>query len=159
MKQFNEAKFIIDNEEHTIKVNSIGNDSVNLIIQSNPIQIDIKIGEEKKFDLNDDGIYDLYVKLNGVNNDVPEIYVKRIHEIIPTEKNLEKSSNSETKNNTVDSTDSEKSGTSEINNNSSKESSTLETNNSDFSINNNTNEEIEKNSLFIIFPYICNICF
>jgi hypothetical protein len=80
IKQDNEAKFIIDDEEHTIKVNSVSGDSVNLIIQSDPIQVDIKIGETKKFDLNNDGFYDIQVKLNGIEDGVPEIYIKKIHE-------------------------------------------------------------------------------
>jgi len=85
IKQDNEAKFIIDNEEHTIKVNSVSGDSVNLIIQSDPIQVDIKIGETKKFDLDNDGYYDIQVKLNGIEDGVPEIYVKKIHESTCTE--------------------------------------------------------------------------
>jgi len=80
LKQNNEAKFIIDNEEHTIKVNSVSGDSVNLIIQSDPIQISIKVGETKKFDLDNDGFYDLQVKLNRIVKGVPEIYIKEIHE-------------------------------------------------------------------------------
>lgn len=85
LKETKEAKFIINDEEHTIKVNSVSGDSVNLIIQSNPIQVDIKIGETKKFDLNDDGFYDIQIKLNSINKGIPEIYVKKIHENICTE--------------------------------------------------------------------------
>ena len=55
LKQNNEAKFIIDNEEHTIKVDSVSDESVTLTIQSNPIQVNLKIGEERKVDLNNDG--------------------------------------------------------------------------------------------------------
>jgi len=80
LKENKEVKFIIDNEEHTIKVNFVGSDSVNLIIQSNPIQVDIKVGEEKKFDLDEDGFYDIQIKLNGIEGGVPEIYIKKIHE-------------------------------------------------------------------------------
>ena len=84
LEETKEAKFIIDNEEHTIKVNSVSGDSVNLIIQSDPIQINLKIGEEKKFDLNNDGFYDLQVKLNGIEDGIPEIYVKKIRESVST---------------------------------------------------------------------------
>jgi hypothetical protein len=85
LKENKEAKFIIDDEEHTIKINSVSDDSVNLIIQSDPIQTDIKIGETKKFDLDNEGFYDIQVKLNGIKDGVPEIYVKKIHESTCTE--------------------------------------------------------------------------
>jgi hypothetical protein len=102
LKQNNVAKFIIDNEEHTIKLNSVSGDSVNLIIQSNPVQLDIKIGEIKKIDLNDDGFYDLQIKLNGIENNVPELHIKNIHEGISTEKDLEELDISETNDNVID---------------------------------------------------------
>ena len=103
LKEDIEAKFMLDNQEHTIKVNSVSRDSVNLIIQSNPIQLDIKIGETKKIDLNDDGFYDLQIKLNGIENNVPELHIKKIHESISNEKDSEKSDTSGTNDNVADS--------------------------------------------------------
>ena len=85
LKENKEANFMLDDQEHTIKVNSVGSDSVNLIIQSNPLQVNLKIGEEKKFDLDNDGFYDIQVKLNSIENGVPEIYIKKIHESTCTE--------------------------------------------------------------------------
>jgi len=85
LKENAEAKFILDDEEHTIKIDSISSDSVTLTIQSNPIQVNLKIGEEKKFDLDDDSFYDVQVKLNGIKNGIPEIYIKKIHENICSE--------------------------------------------------------------------------
>lgn len=75
-----EMKFVLDKEKHTIKVNSVSSDSVNLLIQSNPIQVDIKIGEEKKIDLDNDGFYDIQIRLNSIINGVPKLYIKKIHE-------------------------------------------------------------------------------
>ncbi len=85
LKENKEVKFILNDTKHTIKVNSVSKDSVNLIIQSNPIQIDIKIGEEKKLDLDNDGIYDLKIKLKSIKSNVPSIYIKEINETICTE--------------------------------------------------------------------------
>ena len=85
LKANKEAKFMLDNQEHTIKVNSVSTDSVNLIIQSNPIQISINIGETKKIDLDNEGFYDVQVKLNRIENGVPEIYIKKIYESTCTE--------------------------------------------------------------------------
>jgi len=80
LKENKEAKFIFEEEEHTITIDSVNDDSVTITIQSNPIQVNLKIGEEKKVDLDDDGFYDVQVKLIDIENGVPEIYIKKIHE-------------------------------------------------------------------------------
>ena len=80
LKEDKEVKFFINEKEHTMKVDSVSDDSVSLTIQSNPIKINIKIGEEKKFDLDDDGFYDIKIKLKDIEDGIPEIYIKKIHE-------------------------------------------------------------------------------
>ncbi len=85
LKENKEIKFTLDEEEHSIKVNSTNDNSVDLIIQSSPIQININIGEEKKFDLNNDGFFDIKIKLNSINKGIPDLYLKKIHESICTE--------------------------------------------------------------------------
>ncbi|MBT3281370.1 hypothetical protein HN865_03610 [Candidatus Woesearchaeota archaeon] len=80
LKENEGQKFMFDNQEHALKVNSIDSNSVNLIIQGNPSQIDIEMGEEIKLDLDDDGFYDIQLKLNGIEKMVLEIYIKKIHE-------------------------------------------------------------------------------
>lgn len=82
LKENREAKFTLDGQRHTITINSIGSDSVTLTIQSNPIQINMGVGEIKKFDLDDDNFYDIQVKLNKIEEGIPEIYIKKIHESI-----------------------------------------------------------------------------
>ena len=84
LKEDKKIKFMSDNQKHIIKVNSVGSDSVNLIIQSDPIQVNIKIGETKKFDLDSDGFYDVQIKLNGIKEGIPDIYIIKIHESIST---------------------------------------------------------------------------
>jgi len=85
LKENKVSKFTLSGVEHTIKINSVSRDSVNLIIQSNPIQTDIRIGEEKKFDLDNDHFYDIQVKLNSIKNGVPDIFIKKIYESACTE--------------------------------------------------------------------------
>lgn len=80
LKENKEVKFNLDEEAHTIKVDSINDNKVSLTIQSNPIKVDLKIGEEKKFDLNNDDFYDIKIKLNNIIDGVPDLYVKKIHE-------------------------------------------------------------------------------
>tara|TARA_Y100000034_G_scaffold133771_1_gene200247 strand:+ start:198 stop:1925 length:1728 start_codon:yes stop_codon:yes gene_type:complete len=80
LKESKEVKFNLDEEVHTIKVDSVSDNSVSLTIQSNPIKVDLNIGEEKKFDLDNDGFYDIKIKLNNIIDGIPDLYVKKIHE-------------------------------------------------------------------------------
>jgi len=68
VKENQKVEFVLNNEKHTITTESIQEDGVDLIIESERIKVHLNIGEEKKFDLNNDGIYDLKIKLNGINN-------------------------------------------------------------------------------------------
>jgi len=81
--QLNEGKYVkfnFDNHIHKLKVDSVYGNSIRLIIQSNTIRTEIEIGEELKFDLDEDDFYDIQLKLNKITNGVPEIYLKEIHE-------------------------------------------------------------------------------
>jgi hypothetical protein len=80
LKENKEVKFNLDDEVHTIKVDSVTDNSVSLTIQSNPIKVDMKIGEEKKFDLDNDGFYDIKIKLNNIIDGIPDLYIQKIHE-------------------------------------------------------------------------------
>lgn len=85
LKEGEEIRFIFYNEVHTIKISSIQGDSVSLIIQSDPIQIDMKIGEERKIDIDDDGIYDILIKLNLRGDGGLNLFILRIGEPICNE--------------------------------------------------------------------------
>jgi sporulation protein YlmC with PRC-barrel domain len=67
---------------HSLKITNIQANYATLTIYSEPITIPIYVGEEKKLDLNSDGYYDLYVKLNGIEDKKADIYIKYIHEKI-----------------------------------------------------------------------------
>jgi hypothetical protein len=75
-------KFNILNKEHHIGVLSISSSSESTIIQimSNPMNVTFKVGEEKKFDLNNDNIYDTSVKLNSIVNKSANITIILINE-------------------------------------------------------------------------------
>lgn len=75
-----EVKFNLEGEKHTMTVDSISEDSVSITIMSSPITATLDVGETKKFDLENDGIYDLSVKLNGIVDGKADIYFKKISE-------------------------------------------------------------------------------
>ena len=76
LKENDSINFNLNKEKQKMEVNSINFNSVNLNIKNN--LINIKIGDEKKLDLNNDGLYDIQIKLNNINNNILEIYLKTI---------------------------------------------------------------------------------
>ena len=61
-------------------VKSVSENVVTLEIASLPIQHDFSVGDEFKFDLDDDSVYDLYVKLEKIDGTVASVYMKIIEE-------------------------------------------------------------------------------
>ncbi len=80
-----EIRFDLNQEEHKILVESVNQNSVNLIIQSTPVNVTLAVGETKKFDLDDNDFYDLSVKLINITNAKANLYLARINESTCTE--------------------------------------------------------------------------
>ncbi|MEJ2267793.1 MAG: hypothetical protein P8X70_01825 [Nanoarchaeota archaeon] len=80
LKENKQNKFKINDEEHTIKINSIKGNLVSLTIQSTSITMDLKVGENKKIDFEKDGYYDLYIKIENVEGEKVKVEIKKINE-------------------------------------------------------------------------------
>ena len=80
LKENEEIKFNLGEVVHTIIVDSVGADSVGLTLRSDPISFNIGIGEEKKFDLDNDGFYNIKIRLNDIIEETPDLYIKKIYE-------------------------------------------------------------------------------
>ena len=74
------VKFTVAGVSHSFFLTAIRTDSVSLRILSNLITATLIIGEEKKFDINTDGYYDLSVKLNSIEDRRASITLKSINE-------------------------------------------------------------------------------
>jgi len=57
----------VKDETHTLNIKNITEKTVSIIIHSNPQEATFSVGEEKKFDVDEDGFYDLLVKLNFID--------------------------------------------------------------------------------------------
>ena len=88
-----EIKFQKINQNHTLKINKILNESVNITIRSEPINFLISVGEEKKFNLSSKEFYDLYIKLNEIKNNKANLTIKEINERIFVSQELDKEEN------------------------------------------------------------------
>ena len=76
----------VGGEQHYVGVISVDNNSrrVTINISSNPIQITLGIGEERKVDVSNDDFYDIYLKLISILNNKANLTIKNIHEKILT---------------------------------------------------------------------------
>lgn len=68
-----EVVFSIEDEQHSVKVTDVSNNSVTIIVKSEPQFSNLKIGESKEFDTNNDGKNDLRVTLLGIENGKPRL--------------------------------------------------------------------------------------
>lgn len=76
----NVKTFTFGGATHTIKFTEIGDDSVTITIQSNPVVVGLKIGETKKVDLNNDGVDDLEVTLNKITSGKADVTMNKLTE-------------------------------------------------------------------------------
>jgi hypothetical protein len=78
LKENSSVKLKVDGGYHTLKIDSVEKDSVNIIIQSDPISFNLKAEEIKEIDLNGDGEMDLRIKLIEIIDGKAVIAVKNI---------------------------------------------------------------------------------
>ena len=89
LKKDDKLKFETRNVEsgnldlHTVTISSIGSNSVNLIITSDPINLTLVIGESRNLNLSSANYYDLFVKLENIISSKANITIKSIKEEIP----------------------------------------------------------------------------
>ena len=77
----------INNISHNLFVNSIREKEVIITIHSNPIRIVMREGEERKLNLSSQDYYDLYIKVDKIENKRATITIGRIYETILKENN------------------------------------------------------------------------
>jgi subtilisin family serine protease len=62
------------NESHTLEINEITNNSVNLTVRSEPIDITLRISEERRIYFSSN--YTLYIKLNSIENETANLNIE-----------------------------------------------------------------------------------
>jgi len=73
-----EVAFSVNREQHILKVNSVSENSVTLLIHSTPIEVNLTVGEKKKIDIDGDGEPDMVVKLLSITDGVPKLFIQKI---------------------------------------------------------------------------------
>ena len=84
-----EVKFNIIQEKvvysHSLEIISLDPDKAKMTINSQPITLLLYIGDDKNLDLEGDGYYDLYVKLEKIEDNMAYVYLKSIYQKIEVE--------------------------------------------------------------------------
>ncbi len=70
-----EIRFLIDGEEHKITIVNLTSSAATMIISSEPIELTLSVGGEKKIDLDDDSYYDFLLRLNKINDGKADLTV------------------------------------------------------------------------------------
>jgi len=74
----------VENRSHYVGVVGITNTTATINVSSTPQQAIFNAGDEKKFDVNSDNYYDIYVRLNNIINLRANVTIKLIHELKTT---------------------------------------------------------------------------
>jgi subtilisin family serine protease len=74
--------FDFNGERHLLTVNEIGEDYVNLTIESDPINLMLGVGQSAKLNLSSINYYDLLVRLNSIKDNEAELTIQLISEVI-----------------------------------------------------------------------------
>lgn len=79
--------FDAKSEEHSLTVNEIRGNAVNITIRSSAVNLLLGIGQSAKLNLSSPDYYDIYVKLDSIENGKAKITIQLINELIsPSEK-------------------------------------------------------------------------
>jgi hypothetical protein len=82
IKEQGNAKFILNNKTYQINIDVIYNKSINLTILNTTIITKITIGQIRDFDLEEDGIKDITIKLNNISDKKANLSIKKFYECI-----------------------------------------------------------------------------
>lgn len=79
------GEFMIGEETHTLELTDISEDTILITISSDPVLFSIDVGESKRVDIDDDGIYDVKVTFNGYVEGKADISYEEISEEVTEE--------------------------------------------------------------------------
>ena len=84
------VSFHLGSNKHSLEVLNVGRNSSEIILRSDPLNVNFSVGEQRKFNLSSSDYYDLFVRLNDVKNNRANFSLKRISEKIFLEVNKTK---------------------------------------------------------------------
>ena len=88
LEEGGKVDFVLDDGNHSLRVDSFQGDRVNFTLQSEPIEGSLNLGEESSYDLNGDGVNDITVKFTRVDNGKPVLGIREYSEVIVVENDV-----------------------------------------------------------------------
>lgn len=85
-------KFMLNGQPHYLILDEINGDAIKITIMSNTIELEMNLGETKIIDVDGEGIEDISVKFDSINNKRAEIYIQKISPSLVRGTNLNKNS-------------------------------------------------------------------
>jgi len=85
LEEGGKVDFVLDDGNHSLRVDSFQGNRVNFTLQSEPIEASLNLGEEGSYDLNGDGVNDITVKFNRVDNGKPVLGISEYIEVERTD--------------------------------------------------------------------------
>lgn len=95
LSQKERFKLKINEEDHYIGIIGITGTTAKINVSSTPQQVILEIGESSKFDVTEDGFYDIWITLNSIDSNKADITVVSISEEIEIEKETKETADSE----------------------------------------------------------------
>jgi hypothetical protein len=75
--------FKLGSQEHYVGVRTLTASSATVEVASTPTQVSLTVGQESKRDLDNDGFYDISIKLNSITNGKADLTISYLHETVP----------------------------------------------------------------------------
>ena len=79
----NRVRVTVSGLSHHVGVKEVTATSATIEIASEPVEVNLDVGEEAKVDVTDNGYYDIYVKLNAIVDGKADVTVMKINELMP----------------------------------------------------------------------------
>ncbi|GEM_PF-1903828 len=96
MAEKERVKLKVNGKEHFVGVKEISGNKVTVEVSSNPSELELAVGETGKFDLEEDGFYDLSVKLESLEGQKANLIIEQINERVPEEQPTDQEGEAET---------------------------------------------------------------
>ena len=82
LKAKERVKIMINSEQHHVGVKSVSDTKATIEIASDPVEVELAVGEDAKIDVDADSYYDVYVKLNSIDNGKADVTIEYLHEAL-----------------------------------------------------------------------------
>ncbi len=85
VKKNEKIRIKVDGKTHNVGVTGLTSTTATLSIFSTPQEATLSVGDERRFDVDADDYYDVYVKLNKIESNKADVTIKSIHEKVTAE--------------------------------------------------------------------------